>query len=66
MSAQRVDGCTFSGGRSPYLKPAKLQTHTLPSVEPLSCATAGREPSRLRIVSILQIITGLPQADSPR
>ena len=38
-------------------------THILASVEPPSYARKAREPGQLRIVSILQIFTGLPWTD---
>jgi hypothetical protein len=52
-----VDDRTLSGGRSPYLRCIQECTHTLASVEPLSYNQKVGEPSRLRIISILQVFT---------
>ena len=56
-----VDGRALSGGRSPYLRyPQGVGTHTLASVELPSFVF--REPGQLRIVSILRVVTRLPQS----
>jgi hypothetical protein len=59
-----VDGRTLSGGRSPYLKHAPGGIPTSYRALNRPALPKGREPGRLRIVSILRIFTRLPCTDS--